>query len=272
MTDRTGWYEGIDNDVYHKMKHAVGSTTLNETLRSPAHARFIELNRNDEVTKRERFGSIVHAALLEPHVFQRYKIIPECDRRTKEGKLTYSTFMNSIMDGDKVISMDDHLKALSIQNAMLAHQTFKKLIAGGFYESTGIFDAGNGAVLKIRPDKRDPESRTLFDLKTTDDARLQNFDRQILQFGYHLQAAYYLDVANMISGRGSYENFIWVVIESAPPHGVCFYEVTQAWIDLGRDKYKTALEMHFKARDSGVYESYPTQIMQAVPPAYAQFY
>lgn len=267
MELKTGWHENIENDAYHKMEFAVGSTTLNETLRSPAHAKYWRENQKE--SKHERFGSIVHAALLQPHIFARYRVIQQCDRRTKEGKFIYAQFMDSLLDGDKMISEDEYQKVRAIQDAVLSHPTFQKIFSGGVAESTGIYDDGSGIPMKIRPDYR---SELLPDIKTTDDARLRSFDRQILENGYDVQAAYYQDVANLIAGRKQFESSLWVVIEVSPPFCVAFYEVSREWIELGREKYKRALCEFIKAKLTGVHPGYPEEILQAVPPAYAQFY
>lgn len=264
MKMENGWYS-IDEHTYHQKLDAVGSTTLNNYLRSAAHAQYEK--EQAEVDKEVRFGSLVHSALLEPTEFQRYQVIPKCDRRTKEGKAIYADFLSTLPDGAKIVTKDDYEKALNIRNSLCSHPTYSSLLSKkGFAELSGIYHD-----YKIRPDYR-YESEVIIDIKTTADARLQNFDRQILQYGYDLQAAFYLDVANMICGKKEYRTFIWVVIEAEPPHCVAFYEVSNEWLELGREKYKKALEIYFEARQKGVYRGYSNEIITAMPPAYAMYF
>lgn len=239
---------------------------LKGCLRSAAHAKV-----KKETTEEMQLGTLAHMALLEPESLSRCIAQPKFDRRTKEGKRDYAQFLASLPDKAIIVKQELLDTAMEMRDTAYANPTFAKLFDGGIAEMAGVFNDPSGNTFKIKPDYRH-SSEIVLDLKTTADARINRFDRSILEHGYDLQAAFYLDVANLIEGRKTYVNFVWVVIETEAPYGISFYNASEQWLEIGRSKYKKALDVYLTAEQTGVWTGYPLEIIDAIPPAFAMYY
>jgi hypothetical protein len=66
------------------------------------------------------------------------------------------------------------------------------------------------------------------------------------EFGYEVQAAYYVDVAQAIDGKK--RDFYWVAVEKDAPFAVAVYKASDAMMEYGRTQYKKAIELYVNAR------------------------
>lgn len=79
------------------------------------------------------------------------------------------------------------------------------------------------------------------DIKTSADASPRAFQRDIIKYGYHIQAAMVQDGINHITGK-MIDTFVFIVIEKESPHAIGIYELDKESIDKGREEYKLLLE------------------------------
>jgi hypothetical protein len=88
------------------------------------------------------------------------------------------------------------------------------------------------------------------DLKTDDDADPDNFTRDIVKWGYDLQAAVYQEAVERATGERL--PFIALVCKKSPSYICETFEITAAFIDLGRRKYRKLIREYAdcKARDN----------------------
>ena len=101
--------------------------------------------------------------------------------------------------------------------------------------------------IKTRPDYMHNWRSYIIDLKTTTSIYPDNFKKEILQYGYHVQAALALDVATCITGI-EYDTFIFPTAENKPPFNSIKYMAKDRMIDEGRVTYKAKLKMIHDAR------------------------
>ena len=91
--------QGIHEDVpewAYRIWDAANQSTLKTFERSAAHARYEFLN--PKATQATDEGGAIHAVTLEPSCLEeRYAVRPKhiTDRRTKEGKAAWATFVNA---------------------------------------------------------------------------------------------------------------------------------------------------------------------------------
>lgn len=98
-----------------RREEILSHSSFNEFCKSPLH--FIRYKLREKVTTPAMlFGSMVHCLVLEPDEFaNRYFIAPVCDRRTKQGKLTWANALEQA--GNKeMVKGEDYEKALKIKN------------------------------------------------------------------------------------------------------------------------------------------------------------
>ena len=214
------------------------STEVRQFLKSPGHYYYYREAGSSTSTPAQMQGSVTHCAVLEPLEFRaRYALAPQVDRRTKAGKEDYAAFLEQL--GDKQpITVDQSDIAYSIKDAVSAMPQARKLLHGGdsgIEVSAFTVDTDTGIRIKARADIARSDG-ALVDLKTTTDASPHGFARSIMTFGYHIQAAYYLDVFGP-----EYTRFAFIAVETKQPFAVGVYWLDEASIELGRQQYKKAL-------------------------------
>ena len=235
----------IGNTEYHAHE-ALGSSTLKKIAsKSLLHALSVEFKQTDAMA----LGSAVHAAVLEPETYeQEFLELPKIDRRTKAGKEAYANFLE-LSEGKTIVSADQAEKVPQIVKALTEHDIAKAMLSGGEAEYSYFSkDEVTGIELKCRPDYFNMNS--LIDLKTCVDASNEGFLRACINFGYHIQAAFYLDVFNASQGT-SLNEFYFIAVETTAPFAVNIFKMGEVELTMGRELYRKALNEYAKFQESG---------------------
>ena len=257
------WKE-IPNSEYHsEYSTYLSSSDLRRILRSPAHWRAPK----PATSKAQEFGTLAHEAVLEPDSWKaRCRPSSKIDRRTTEGKAVAQWQANQTEKfGIQFIdeTLYNQIEALAANvHARLGNSG---LFTGGVAELSG-FSEIYGCNVRIRPDYLKDD--LIIDLKTSSDSRIENFQRSIFNYGYDLQAAFYLDCAFEIDGKA--RKFLWVVVESDAPHGVCVYEPDEAVLERGRKLYRQAIKTYLECAEIDYWPSYPTTTQTIKLPRYME--
>ena len=78
-----------------------------------------------------RLGSAVHCAVLEEKEFaSRYVLRPDCDRRTKEGKIQFAEF-SAQHAGKTFLDADEMAQVIAMREAVAAHPIASQLLNDG---------------------------------------------------------------------------------------------------------------------------------------------
>jgi len=108
---------------------------------------------------------------------------------------------------------------------------------------------------KTRPDVINEPMRVGGDVKTSITANPKKFPKEILNYGYHIQAAMVMDAYFAVKGV-RLEQFIFVVCEKQLPYLTIMYECEERMIQAGREEYIEKLTMIKKAMTSGEWLGY----------------
>lgn len=236
---------------------AVGHSGLLRMMRSPAHYR-AWMETPPEPTPQMVFGSAFHSALLEPENYARdYVLAPKFDRRTKDGKAAAEAW--EAANAGKIPLTEDQVLAIgAMVDAVRAHVGAARLLAHGVAEMSGFWiDPDTGIECKCRPDFTSLAGETIVcivDVKTTTDASAEGFSRAIASLGYDVQAAFYQDGLKALTGRSI--PFYFVAVEKDPPYAVAVYEAAEDVIEVGRRKYRGALQLLKWCRDNDSWPAY----------------
>lgn len=259
---KPGVYPDISNHAYHTGP-GISNSGLNLLRKSPKHywAAYLDPDREPrEETPALRIGSAIHSAILEPEKFNdEYTIAPECDRRTKEGKETWANFVATA--GDKtVLSAKEWSTVGNVAKSVRQHKVYRKIFDGADGQAeTSMYweDRATGVLCRIRPDWMG--AGVLLDVKTTEDASPDAFMRSIFTYGYHRQAAFYLDgcKANGIDPGA----FMFMALEKSAPYAAAFYYAEPEMIEQGRKEYKKLLRIYADCLASGNWPGYPEKIV-----------
>jgi hypothetical protein len=194
------------------------------------------------------FGTAVHTSILEPDNFARdYVVAPKFNRRTKEGKAAAEAW-EAANAGKTPLTADQMAAIEQMVASVKQHAGVARLLSSGLTEMSGFWvNKETGIECKCRPDflaveKDRPEQVTaIVDVKTCVDASADGFARAIATLGYDVQAAFYQDGLKALTGRAI--PFYFIAVEKDAPYAVACYKASDEVIEVGRSKYRAALQL-----------------------------
>lgn len=255
MTEqRIGIYPDISHKEYHAMDEAVSNSYLGKLAKCPANAKVKE-----EQTPAMIFGSAFHVYLLEGQdtFFDQYAVFPKyMDRRTKEGKQEYLGFLEA--NRTKItITEDDYDTITQMTDSVIRHPFAVKLLSEGRSEQSVFWiDKETRLYCKARPDRiPDGNHGVMVDAKSADDVDEDAFFRSIVKYGYHREAAHYIDGFNTVS-NAKIDAFILIAVEKKKPYRVETYVLTDDLINRGRMIRHDLLMVEKYCRENDDWPSY----------------
>lgn len=213
-------------------------------------------------------GQVFHSLILEPDQFNsRYFCLPELDRRTTKGKEMYAELI--AMHPDKIaVKADDfhaaHSMATSVRNNVHANQ----LLDGAETElSLDWTDKATGVLCKARVDAYNAKLGIVVDIKTTVDASPYGFPKRLWQYGYHRQAAWYLEALQQ-NGEAA-EHFVFIAVEKTQPYLVGIYRLADDTIRLSKAENEKLLRLYAECERTNTWPGYTQGIADISIPDYA---
>ena len=208
----------------------VNKSTLWEMRKSPAHYKYL-LDHPAADTPALRFGRALHAAVLTPTAYKRdFRIAPDVDKRTKSGKEVYAAWLDSLPAGAEEISAEDARIITEMVKSIKGNTEAMNLLRKTRREMPLFWaDQLTGLKCKCRVDAYNGSFAV--DLKTTTDASSRAFQRDAIKYGYHVQAAHYLD--GIRAAKGMTPDWFFITIEKAEPYAVHIFKVSDQFIEYG---------------------------------------
>ena len=203
------------------------------------------------------FGQILHKLVLQPESFaEEFDVIPEVDRRTKEGKQKYDEFIGNL--GERTaITPDEFVKATEMSQAIMAEPLAKKLLSGGEKEKVFFWnDDLTGEQCKCRVDciNTSFSQPIIVDIKTTGDASSEGFMKSAINYGYDFQSAMYTDgVKHNISQQPI---FVFIAVEKEPPYAVNIFRADEIFMRRGYDLFREYIGIYHDCRMTGNWYGY----------------
>ena len=261
-----GLFDDVPATDYHAVE-ALSSSGVRKLLQSPMHYRLFR-DQPTPPTAQMQFGTAVHCGVLEPDTFfVRVACAPVVDKRTNAGKAQWLEFVASCAPGCIVLPTADYIRARACIDAVLSHPSARRLLEGATVERSLFWnDAEYNVPCKARFDAWN--DGVLADLKTTADASKPEFARSISSFFYHAQAALYCSGAEHVLDR-SPDAFVFIAVESEPPHAVAVYDLGNASIRTGMHLISEAQARYSAVLASGKWSGYPDTIETIEVPRYA---
>lgn len=250
----------------HHAHMAVGSSSLRTLIEhSPAHYLHNRLHPS-ESTPAQALGSAIHAALLEPNKFIESAICePDFSGKGSVAARAEWHLENHgklILKGEQYDQIKGILKAVSVH--AIAH---KFITAGAAEESLFWRDPNSQVICKARPDFI-REGHILVDIKTTEDTSYKAFQKSIVKYGYHVQAALYLDGASEVLGQ-KFDEFIIVAIEKKAPYAINCFMLDDSAIMEGRALYFHALSILAECFKTKKFPAYAEAIKSIMIPTWS---
>lgn len=261
-----GVFDDMPAEQYHATE-AMSASGAHQILRSQKHYKLMRDQRGKQ-TAAMRFGQALHVGVLEPQRYAEAVVTaPDVNKRTKAGRAELAEFMAANRHRI-VISPAERVRALRCAEEVRAHPSAAKLLAGAQTEKSLFWIDGKfGVPCKARLDIWN--FSIVADLKSTTDASREGFARAIATYGYGIQAANYINGCEHILNQ-SPQAFVFIAVESDPPHAVGVYAIDTADILFGRARMDVALERYARALDSGRWQGYSDLIESIITPPWAR--
>lgn len=195
------------------------------------------------------FGSAVHALVLKRGMEEIY-VAPFDDWKTRaaqaERKIARENRWSPILPSEWE-------QACEMEAALRRHSLAAQLLSEGKPEvSAYAIDEPTGVIRRGRFDWLHPN--VIVDYKTAASAEPGAFAGSAAKVGYHMQAAWYLDLARDLGHPA--EAFAFIAQEKEPPYLVTVVELDDAAIQRGRELNRQALERFRDCTESGIWPGY----------------
>lgn len=264
--DKPGIYD-LPAEIYHTDPVAGGSlssTGARKLLDPNCPALYhYELTHRRTPTDDMTFGSAVHKLVLGEGAAIR---VVEADSwRTKEAKLAKKAAHET---GLIPLLPQQFEAAQVVADAVRADRYAGKLLSSGAAERTLVWrDAETGIWCRAMLDWI--KGRIVVDVKTCPSASPQKLPKHISDFGYHIQAAHYLDGMRTL-GLAEKPALLFVFVEKEPPHLVNVVQLNPLALEIGAHYARQARLIYAECKKSGVWPGYSSDIELIELPGWAQ--
>ncbi|MGR0185383.1 PD-(D/E)XK nuclease-like domain-containing protein [Azospirillum aestuarii] len=224
----------IPEDDYHASP-GLSVSKLKVFADAPAKAQFGERSE----TSTQRFGSLIHCAVLESADLENRYFVCDLDRlnprdgvyKEAQAKAGHRT----------LVKRPDWDEALRIRDAVHQHPIAQELLGQNLLVEQSFYwnDEMTGLLRRGRADGLRPDMRVIVDLKSTADASRYGFARSVADYRYHWQDAFYRDGITAVAWEP--EAFIFLAVEKEAPFLVGAYEVPEEDLQRGRERVREEL-------------------------------
>jgi exodeoxyribonuclease VIII len=232
---------GIHSIAFERYQMAAGvSKSMLDILaeKTPAHLRAYLDGEVKEETPAMRFGTILHRALLEPDTYKgAFHVRPDKLKFTTKDGMAWQTEHQDkpILTGPEATQIDKMVSAVH------THPFAKRLLTGALPEQSIFVEDGEGTLRKSRLDAL-TKGNVIPDIKSCESANLEQFERTVSRYRYHVQAAYYLDNCQL-AGIDK-QSFFFICVEKSVPYAVRCLQLMPEVIEVGRRLYAHDLQLY----------------------------
>lgn len=242
----------MPNEAYHNYD-GVSKSGLDKVDISPAHYACAEPFKS---TRAMEIGTAIHAAVLEPAIFKRdYLLLKDVKARTSseykqavKAKGTTELVLTG-PEADKVTGMKLSVEGCEPWNSVYVMDHYTELSAFVQCPETGV-------LLRARFDFLTAGGISV-DLKKTQDARYEAFQKSVANYRYHVQDAFYSYVYELITGY-PIQSFWFLAIEENAPNTCKRYKLDDEAKAIGKRQFMANLVDYAEADKTGDWRSYDT--------------
>lgn len=229
-----------------------------------------------------RIGRAAHCLALEPEKFnERFIILPEINRKTKEGKAQFAEWQQKAKDNNSdIITIEEHDKFKKMAEMLLSKNIGSLIFEHADFEREIYLTCPiTGLERKIKPDICIPPNKIdilpfglLADYKTTQDARTEAFTKSIWNLKYDYQDAYYTETWCYHYGLNPDSEmppFIFIPVEKTLPHDCNFIDLEPVDRIMTRDNViRPILRQIAECYQTNNWHGYDDSVKRASKPNY----
>jgi len=265
---KPGIYTDLPEEDYHA-DFALGSSGAKKLIFG-CPSRYEYDRRNPKPAEGAMaFGKMAHKVVLEGTAFLEGLAVKPADMTfaRKAGKAWRAEMEEA---GREIIKEEDADKLLRLAQKIEADPLAHSLLSEGMPELSIFWDCPRfGIPKKARIDLCRADG-LLVDLKTCTSAHPDEVQRAIWNYGYFVQAAWYMSAYRQQWPDAPEPRFVFVFIESEPPHPITCVQLdpaTQAW---GEALGVKASEIYRRCSDAGIWPDYVDDIVQISLPVFGE--
>jgi len=189
-----------------------------------------------DVTEVMDFGTLVHAAILEPDTLDDlYCVWEGGDKRKNAG--AWKAFKRD--NSDKIVTTPERLEGLALIGERTKRNSEAMMLLNGSDSEVSLFwDVDCGAKCKGRLDVVQPKSHIIADVKTTGKIAFRGFSRFAMDTGLHIQAGHYAEGYRRCYGIDHNPTFWFICIENKAPYRIACRPLSDELLEFGRQRNK----------------------------------
>lgn len=235
---------------YHAKHDYINYSTLKVIDKATVKRAVFERAQVKEQTESMAFGTAVHSAILTPEEYTNtYRVAPDCDKRTKDGKATYEKFTSSLEPHNIPISSENVRAIRSIVSSIADQSEICGVLDSCTHREVSMFDSKSSPKMRCRLDACDPSCDVIIDIKTMrEPASEGNFRKLLNTYGYGLQAAFYMKVAKQLGAN--VKHFGFICIETTAPYEVSAFELDHNLLGYYTENLELLLQKYKEFEDS----------------------
>jgi len=254
-----GVYPGLPAEVYHAQRDSLSSSGARRILETcPAKFRYGKQEHKPEFD----LGHAAHALVLGDGPV--LAVIDATDWRTKRAQAERDAAREQ---GHVPLLRSEYEQVVAMARALREHPLAAALLAEEGAAEQSIFwrDRETGVMLRCRPDWMTP--RWYVDYKTTADASPDAIARSIHKWGYHQQAAFYLDGLT----AGGFEDLpiLFIFQERTAPYLVTVVQLDEQAMAIGAQRNRRAIDLFAECLHTGHWPGYANDVVLTSLPPYA---
>lgn len=192
---------------------------------------------------------MAHCAILEPDLFKRtYVPIPDEIRAGTNAEKDFLRAHGEGYESLEPVKTRLYWLAIAIAEQVAGHVLAGPLLSAAKNEVSILWEHSSGLLCKSRLDAIREDHGVLVDIKTTKDPRANSFSRDIADYGYHRQMAFYKMAAESC---GVTVNGVWLIaITNEEPASVHLYEISEETLDVGKQEVNSLIEKYKQCVDT----------------------
>lgn len=242
-------------DAEYRRHSAVSRSELWRLHESPQKFKHFK-EHPEEPTPALLFGQAFHKLALEPDTFfDEFVVLPDVDRRTREGKQLWAEFVEASI-GKTPIPPEMFEQAQEMCAALAAEPLAQKLLNGRREVPFFWVDDSTGEECKCRVDVLNTHySRPIVvDVKSTTDASTEAFTKDAIKYGYDFQSAMYSE--GVAKGIGQKPLFVFIAVEKTPPYAVNILQADELLLRRGYNLFRDYIGIYHDCKMSGNWYGY----------------
>ena len=269
-----GVYYGVPEDVYHACKH-MSQSRLKLIDKCPAkdaeRQKYPPTSTDAQVE-----GTATHYCILQPELYDKKVVArPKLDMRKPKNKEQVAAWeLEAQTEGKLLIDEVVESRICRMRDAVHAHPEARDLFVKGECETTIVFDVPmpmssiSSVRCKMRIDYVPTGTNIIVDLKTTRCSHPSVFLRDVIKFGYHVQAAFYwYGYQQMVCAS---DDYLIIAVEKTAPYPVTIFRMTPELIGAGESVWISGMKKYIDCTKSGRWPGYTDELVDLECPEWLE--